>query len=242
MSRQRRPGPRCPQPIYKAPAGEQAVMAGSDRMLAQWPESTESLWIDTRHGRAHVLARGRREAPALVLFHGAGSNGLAWGADVPEFERHFRVYAVEAAPGEPGRSSQQRIPWEGDGIVEWLDDLLDGLGADAAGSGAGTPGAPSDSGTSPRRVRSVPAAMGAATPVLVGGISQGGYIALRLATARPQRVKALVLLAPGGVTPVRPAFFARALSPTACSGAAASTRSRDTSRATRGCLRWLGTT
>lgn len=197
----RPPAPRTrgasQRPIYKTPAGEQAVMAFYDRMLAEWPESTESLWIETRHGRTHVLARGRREAPALVLFHGAGSNALAWGADVPEFERHFRVYAVDTA-GEPGRSTHERIPWEGDGIVEWLDDVLAGLAGDAAPGGTVT-------------------AAGAA-PFLVAGISQGGYIALRLAVARPDRVGALVLLAPGGVTPVRPVFLARALAYSALGG------------------------
>lgn len=204
-----RPRPRQTS-IYKIPAGEQAIIDLHDRILAVWPKSTESLWIETRHGRTHVLARGRREAPVLVLFHGAGSNALAWGADVPEFERHFRVYAVDT-PGEPGRSSCERIPWEGDDIVEWLDDLLDGLPADTALGGAGTPGG----GASPGAVSHGGAALGGAgaagTPVLVAGISQGGYIALRLATARPHRVEALVLLAPGGVTSVRPAFLVRAI-------------------------------
>lgn len=165
------------RPIYKTPAGEQAVMAAYDRILAQWPESTESLQIETRHGRTHVLARGPKYAPPLVLLHGAGSNALAWGADVPEFEGHFRVYAVDT-PGEPGRSCHTRIPWKGDGIVEWLDDVLDGLGVAEA---------------------------------RLAGISQGGYVALRFATARPGRVAALVLLAPGGVVPPKMGFLFRGI-------------------------------
>jgi pimeloyl-ACP methyl ester carboxylesterase len=175
--------------IYKTPAGQQAVMALYDRILAQWPGSTERLWIETRFGRTHVLAQGPKEACPLVLLHGAGANALAWGADVPEFARHFRVFAVET-PGEPGRSCQERIPWEGAGIVEWLEDVLAGLGADRA-AGALAPG---------------PAAQ-----VLLAGVSQGGYIALRFASAHPERVKALALLAPGGVAPVKPGFVARAV-------------------------------
>jgi pimeloyl-ACP methyl ester carboxylesterase len=43
------------------------------------------------------------------------------------------------------------------------------------------------------------------------GISQGGWTALRFATARPERVTRLVLLAPGGVMPARPSFILKAI-------------------------------
>jgi pimeloyl-ACP methyl ester carboxylesterase len=43
------------------------------------------------------------------------------------------------------------------------------------------------------------------------GISQGGWTALKFATARPERVEKLVLLAPGGVAPARPSFLLRAI-------------------------------
>lgn len=165
------------KPIYKTSAGEQAIMAVYDGILAEWPESTESLQVGTRHGRTHVLAQGQEGAPPLVLLHGAGSNALTWGADMPEFARSFRVYAVET-PGEPGRSCQERFSWQGDAAAEWLADVLDALGL---------------------------------TQVLLAGISQGGYIALRFAAARPERVSALALLAPGGVVQPRPGFVARGI-------------------------------
>jgi pimeloyl-ACP methyl ester carboxylesterase len=43
------------------------------------------------------------------------------------------------------------------------------------------------------------------------GLSQGGWAALKLATAAPERVDRLVLLAPGGVVADRPAFLLRAI-------------------------------
>lgn len=43
------------------------------------------------------------------------------------------------------------------------------------------------------------------------GISQGGWTALKFATARPERVCKLVLLAPGGVVPTRGSFILRAV-------------------------------
>ncbi len=139
------------KPIYKTQAGKRAIMAAYDRILAAWPQSTESLYVQTRHGRTHLLVQGQRGAHPLVLLHGAGSNALAWGGDIPELARHFRVHAVET-PGEPGRSAHHRISWQGDGSVEWLDDILDVIAVDR---------------------------------VLLAGISQGGYIALRFACAGP---------------------------------------------------------
>lgn len=180
------------KPIYKTAAGEQAVMAVYDRILAEMPESTESLEIETSHGMTHVLAQGSTDAPVLVLLHGAGSNALAWGGDMPEFARRFRVFAVDT-PGEPGRSSHERIHWAGAGIVEWLQEVVDGLGAFSSSSGPGD------------------ASVGGFAPVMLAGISQGGYIALRFAVARPERVRALVALAPGGVSPVKPDFLLRGI-------------------------------
>ena len=45
----------------------------------------------------------------------------------------------------------------------------------------------------------------------LAGISQGGWTALKFAINQPQRVSALVLLAPGGIAPVRPSFLVRAI-------------------------------
>ncbi len=43
------------------------------------------------------------------------------------------------------------------------------------------------------------------------GISQGGWTALKFATAQPERVTRLVLLCPGGVVPDRRSFLPRAV-------------------------------
>lgn len=45
----------------------------------------------------------------------------------------------------------------------------------------------------------------------LAAVSQGGYVALRFATARPERVARLALLAPAGVVTDRPSFLLRAL-------------------------------
>jgi pimeloyl-ACP methyl ester carboxylesterase len=164
-------------PIYKSAAGEAAVMALYNKTLAQWPVPSTTAMLPTRQGDTFVIASGPADAPPVLLLHGAASNALAWIGDVATCSRAMRVYAVDL-PGEPGRSSPNRPPWTGPAYVEWLEDVLNGLGSERA--------------------------------ALVG-ISQGGWTALKFATARPERVAALVLLAPAGITTARLSFLLRAL-------------------------------
>ncbi|MCL4504832.1 MAG: alpha/beta hydrolase [Chloroflexi bacterium] len=113
--------------IYRSPAGEKAVMALYDAVLAQWPVQHETLHIPTRHGETFVIASGNLSDPALVLLHGAGSNSAIWGADVVKYSRRRHVIAVDL-PGEAGRSTPSRPSWRSPAYAEWLDDMLNALG------------------------------------------------------------------------------------------------------------------
>ncbi len=163
--------------IYKSAAGERAVMALYDQMLARWPVPYTTAMLPTAHGDTFVIASGPVGGPPAILLHGAASNALAWMGDIAEYSQRLRVYAVDL-PGEPGRSSHNRPPWTGPAYAEWMEDVLGGLGIEQA--------------------------------ALVG-ISQGGWAALKFATAQPQRVARLVLLAPAGVTTARASFLLRVI-------------------------------
>ncbi|MEW5868355.1 MAG: alpha/beta hydrolase [Chloroflexota bacterium] len=113
--------------IYKTPAGESEIMALYDAALGRWPVPYETFKLPTRHGETFVIASGEKSAPALMLLHGAQSNAVSWVGDVAEYSASFRTYAVDL-PGEPGKSAQNRPDWEGPAYVEWLEDVLDGLG------------------------------------------------------------------------------------------------------------------
>jgi pimeloyl-ACP methyl ester carboxylesterase len=120
------------QSIYKSPAGERAVMALYDKVLADyWPAPYETLSIPTRHGDTYLIANGEGSAPSLALLHGAGSNSAIWAADVVEYSRHFRVYAVDLL-GEPGKSAPNRPAWDSPAYAEWLEDVFDALNLEKA--------------------------------------------------------------------------------------------------------------
>ena len=112
--------------IYKSPEGEKAIMEFYDKVLKRWPVPYEGLNIPTRHGNTFIIASGEEFAPALVLLHGAASNSSMWVGDVAEYSREFRVYAVDI-PGEPGKSTPNRLDWHSYAYAEWLEDVFDTL-------------------------------------------------------------------------------------------------------------------
>jgi pimeloyl-ACP methyl ester carboxylesterase len=102
-----------------------------DALLARWPVPFTTLDITSRFGATFVAACGNESAPPLVLIHGAGSNSAMWAGDVGEYNRHYRVYAVDLL-GEPGKSAPVRPDWKSSAYAEWLGDVLDALKVEKA--------------------------------------------------------------------------------------------------------------
>jgi pimeloyl-ACP methyl ester carboxylesterase len=117
--------------IWKSAEGEAAVKAAYGRFREAWPVPREELRLATRLGETFVVASGERDAPALVLLHGAGSNSFMWMGDVATWAKRFRVLAVDL-PGEPGESAPVRPARVGDTYAAWLDEVLAGLGVTRA--------------------------------------------------------------------------------------------------------------
>jgi pimeloyl-ACP methyl ester carboxylesterase len=117
------------KPIYKTPAGEQAVLSLYESILDRWLVPHERLTISTRHGDTFVIASGDPSMPPLVLLHGAGTNSAVWAGDVPEYSQHYRVYAVDLI-GEAGKSAPKRPDWNSPAYADWLDDVLHELEVD----------------------------------------------------------------------------------------------------------------
>lgn len=164
--------------VFRSVEGERTVMRLYDEIIQRWPVPYRERVVPTRHGETFVLVSGPAVAdgiaqdavgvtPAipLILMHGSVSNALSWMGDVEQLTRSFTVYAVDQL-GEPGRSARNRPRLDGQAPVEWMRDVVDGLGLDR---------------------------------VALAGISLGAWFSLRYATAHPEKVRGLVLIAPTGV-------------------------------------------
>lgn len=101
-------------------------------VLAKWPVPVDPADIGTPFGTTHVNACGPTSAPPLVLLHGGGATSTVWFANVATLAATHRVYAVDQIDSA-GRSSLSEKVRSRDGLMAWLDALLDGLGADAVG-------------------------------------------------------------------------------------------------------------
>jgi len=119
--------------IYKSAEGERAVRERYLRFLKHWPVPNEHLRVQTREGETFVVASGsesacgsEKNAPALVLLHGASGNAAMWMGDIATWAAHFRVFAVDVI-GDAGLSAPSRPPFESDAHALWLDDVMQGL-------------------------------------------------------------------------------------------------------------------
>jgi pimeloyl-ACP methyl ester carboxylesterase len=116
-------------PIYTSAAGAREVERRYREALDRWPVPREHLRVPTCEGPTFVVASGRADAPPVLLLHGSGTNSAIWRDDAASWAEHLRVYAVDVI-GEPGLSAPSRPPLDSEAYALWLDDVLDGLGAE----------------------------------------------------------------------------------------------------------------
>jgi pimeloyl-ACP methyl ester carboxylesterase len=117
--------------IYKSPAGKQIVEDFYRKRLQHWPVPNRQVVVPTCEGDTFVVVSGEGHETPIVLFHGSGSNSMAWTRDIVEWSRHHRVYSVDLI-GEPGLSAPSRPPLTSDRYARWLDDVWSHFGLASA--------------------------------------------------------------------------------------------------------------
>ena len=88
-----RPGPKTS--IYLSEDLRTELMYIYDNKVAQWPEGTEDIYVETPLGRVHVLACGDIQNPPLVLIHAASMGAHSWAENLPPLIDHYRIYSVD---------------------------------------------------------------------------------------------------------------------------------------------------
>jgi pimeloyl-ACP methyl ester carboxylesterase len=116
---------------FRSPEAHSSLLDSYARVLARWPVPFESRHVETRYGRAHVLASGPAYAPPVVLLHGGGGNATTWIHNIEKLAGSLQVYAVDII-GDAGRTEGRR-PASEDAYCNWLEDVLIGLGRPKVG-------------------------------------------------------------------------------------------------------------
>lgn len=117
--------------IWNSAAGREAVRTAYEGLLAGWPAPSLQRRAPTAQGETFVISCGPEGAPDVVLLHGSAANSASWMADVPRLARRFRVHAIDMI-GEPGLSAESRPGLATGAYVEWLDEVMAGIGVERA--------------------------------------------------------------------------------------------------------------
>lgn len=117
--------------MYKSEAGFNAIMAWYEDTEAKIGIPVDSVYVDTRFGRTHMLAAGPADAQPVLLIPGVAGCAPLWRRQIPDLAKHFRVYALDI-PGQPGRSDPNPPSFLNDDYPLWLLDVLDGIKAERA--------------------------------------------------------------------------------------------------------------
>lgn len=117
--------------MYKSAEGREAIMEWYEDVVAKLDVEVESLYVNTRFGRTHMLVCGPEDAPPLFLVPGVAGCAPLWRRQLPEFAKHFRVYALDIV-GQPGKSDPETPSFLGDDFSAWMVDVLDGLDIERA--------------------------------------------------------------------------------------------------------------
>jgi pimeloyl-ACP methyl ester carboxylesterase len=117
--------------IFRSKGNKDDFLAAYDETLKLWPVPFEELMISTRFGMTHIIVSGPKDAPALILFHAMTYSATEWYPNVQSLAAGYRVYAVDTV-GDFGKSTVTSIIKSREDAVNWISDLLYGLGIQSA--------------------------------------------------------------------------------------------------------------
>lgn len=116
---------------FKSKEGKNEVIKYYESLLKKWVFPHEEFYIDTVQGKTFVIASGKEKFPPLILLHGSGMNSIMWINEMEKYSQNYRVYAVDM-PGEPGKSNENQIPFDGDDFTNWVNDVFNALSIEKA--------------------------------------------------------------------------------------------------------------
>jgi pimeloyl-ACP methyl ester carboxylesterase len=99
--------------------------------LALWSIPQSSAYIETTHGKTHVLVSGATNGAPVVLLHAASLSATQWYLQSAALGAQFRLYAMDIM-GDIGRSTQAQPIHSRVDAAAWLSSVMDGLALDSA--------------------------------------------------------------------------------------------------------------
>ena len=112
--------------IYKTEEGKREVLRYYETLLLHWYSLSCQLNIETTLGKTFIIEGGKKEAPAILLLHGSGSNSSMWTADIAELSKTYHVFSIDII-GECGKSAENRPPFKSNNYSDWILEIISQL-------------------------------------------------------------------------------------------------------------------
>ena len=169
---------------FRSAKAQAEYLALYDEAAKSWPVPSECRMVDTSFGQTHVRLSGPVDGPPVVLLPGAGHCSLMWKPNVEALSGRYRVCAA---------------------------DTLINTGCVGRSVFTRTFGGPDDAAS---WLDELFEGLDLGHSINLVGMSYGGWLTCQYALRFPERLTAIVLLAPAAtILPVRLVFSLRALLP-----------------------------
>src|SRR5512146_2631416 len=112
--------------IYRSQAGKDRILKLYDQNWAALHLEKEDCFVETRHGKTHVVVTGPQDGQPVVVFHGGNMISPVSFAWIVPLTQEYRIYAPDTV-GHPGYSAETRLDPGSFQYGEWAADVLDGL-------------------------------------------------------------------------------------------------------------------
>lgn len=114
---------------FRTKKGQEDYFKAYDETLALWTLPYAEVYVDTAHGKTHVIICGNRDLKPLVLLHAASCGATIWYPNVRELSKEYCIYAIDLIT-ESSKSilmKKIRTPQES---ANWLSEVFDKLKLD----------------------------------------------------------------------------------------------------------------
>ncbi|MCY8859362.1 alpha/beta fold hydrolase [Bacillus atrophaeus] len=102
-----------------------------DESLSLWPVAYDTFHVSTSFGQTHIIASGPKDAPPLILLHGALFTSVMWYPNIAEWSSRYRTYAIDII-GDKNKSMPEKPCNTRSDYAGWLSEVFDCLGLEKA--------------------------------------------------------------------------------------------------------------
>jgi pimeloyl-ACP methyl ester carboxylesterase len=114
--------------IYKKPIYKQNLMSLYDKKLHSFVKEGEyeELNIETFAGNTHIIVRGNKDLPPVVIFHGIHAGAPVALEAMQDLYKKYCIYAVDTI-GQATKSDEMTLDFKNNEYGKWASEVLEKL-------------------------------------------------------------------------------------------------------------------